>query len=93
MLRENLADQEDLLTPITKRLGDELLGPASRVHLCGVDDVHAEIDRHLERRDFIQTAAGALRHAPRADAKDRNLFAAGKRDRSETCTGRLLCAH
>ena len=93
MLRQHLADQEDLAAPIAKRFGDELLGRASRVHLRGVDDGHAEVYRHLQRGDFVRAMTGALRHAPGADAKDRNRFAAGKRDRSQRRTICALRAH
>ncbi len=58
MLRQNLADQENLAAPIAKRLGDELLGRAARIHLGGVDDGHAEVYRHLQRGDFVEAVTG-----------------------------------
>jgi hypothetical protein len=84
MLRQNLADQEDLGPAIAQRLGDEFLGRASRIHLGGVDDGHPDVYRQLQRGDFVPAALGALRHVPCAGPKDRNRLAAGKGDRSQT---------
>ncbi len=43
MLRKNLGDQEDLVTPPGNCLGDDLLGGPRAVHLRGVDVSHAEV--------------------------------------------------
>jgi len=66
VLRQHLADEENLVAPVHDRRADELLGTAVAVHFRGVDQVHAEIEAEAQRRNFLAAPPAIFAHAPGA---------------------------
>src|SRR5262249_13727463 len=60
VLRQHLADDEDLLAAALDGFGHDLLGTAIAIHLRGVDQRHAEVEAEPERRDLAVTIASVL---------------------------------
>jgi hypothetical protein len=52
VVRQHLADQEDLLTPAGDGLTDQYFRVPVRVHLGGVDQVHAGVETMAQRGDL-----------------------------------------
>src|SRR6185369_8982974 len=75
-----LGCEEDLVAAIADRPADELLVPADTVHVGGVEEGHAAIDRMVDRGDRLAVVAGAVElahpHAAKADGRDFGLVAA-----------------
>ncbi len=69
ILRQHLADDEQLVPLPCAGLGDDLLGTPAGVHLGGVDQGHAEVDPKTQRIDLTPRLAVLLAHVPRALAK------------------------
>src|SRR5439155_9522651 len=59
-------------------VGHNLFCAAFAVHLCGVDQSHAEINSQTQSRDFLCVSTFLFTHAPRALTQDRNAFTIGK---------------
>jgi hypothetical protein len=82
MLRQQLADDETIgaRQPVglrlAQRLADHLLGPAVAVHLGGVDDAPAVVQRAPHGGHFGRAAVRVFAQAPRAQPQRRPLFAA-----------------
>ena len=78
ILRQHLADDEDLVAAPGDRLGHDPLGFAVAIHLGGVDQRHAEVEPELERGNLLVAKAAALAHAPSAVAEPRHSLAGGE---------------
>ena len=71
VLREDLRDEEYLIPLAGDRFRDELLGPATGVHLRGVDERQAEVEAAAQRRDLLGASGRVLAHGPRAEPETR----------------------
>ena len=78
ILRQHLADEEDLIAPRRNRVADDLFGPAIAVHLGGVDEGDAEIETEVQRGELGGRLAPALAHPPGAETQDRHRAAVRK---------------
>jgi hypothetical protein len=70
-----LRRQHDVVATVGDRLADELLVRERPVHVGGVDEVDAELERAVDRRDRLALVAGAveLRHPHAAEPLGRDL--------------------
>jgi hypothetical protein len=75
VVRQHLADQEDLVAAAGDGPGDQFLRLAVAVHLGRVDQVHAQIQAAAQRGDLRVPAARDLAQVPGALAEHRNLVA------------------
>jgi len=69
-----LGREHDLVAAPPERLAEQLLVVAPAVHVRGVEEVHAEVDRPVDDRDRLRVVALAVRaghgHAAEADGRD-----------------------
>ena len=71
--RHELGGQHDLVAPALERLADDLLRLAAGVHVGGVDEVDAAVERGVDDLDavvVVAVAPGAEHHRPEAVAAD-----------------------
>src|SRR5581483_10714520 len=69
----HLRRENDLVAAPAKRLADDLLGLAARVHIRGVDEVDARVERALDDPDrlvAIGVAPGTEHHRAEAEPAD-----------------------
>src|SRR5690348_15826865 len=76
-MRPHLGDQEDLFTAAGDSLADEYLRIPVRIHLGGVDQVHADVQTAAQRGNLRAAASPALAEAPGALAEHRDLVPDG----------------
>jgi hypothetical protein len=81
--RQHLRDHERTIAQSGDRLADDRLGAAVGVHLGGVDQRRAELDRATDRGDLGAPRRRAFAHLPRADAECGRPAAPGQRDRRD----------
>lgn len=70
---QDLADDEDLVTPPANGLAYHLFRATVAIHLGGVDERHAEIQTQSERGHLVGATDRLLAHAPRPLAENRYL--------------------
>jgi hypothetical protein len=80
-MRIHLANNEHAIALILDRIGDDSFCATFAVHLCGIDQCHAEPNSEPQRGDFILVGAHILAHSPGALAQHWNGFAIGKSNR------------
>ena len=71
--RMELGGQYHVVAPAGERLGHDLLGLARRVHVGGVDEVHARVERGVDDADavvVVGVAPGPEHHRPEAEMAD-----------------------
>jgi hypothetical protein len=85
VVRVDLADDEELVARHRaraqrsgERLADDPFGAAFAVHLGGVDDAPAHVDRGANGSDLALSPRRRLAHPPGAEAERRQLAVAGE---------------
>ena len=79
VVRQHLADDEQLVALPCRGFPDNLLGAAAAIHLGRVDQGHPELDAELQRRGLLSAAAAVLAHMPGALPEGRHALAVRKR--------------
>src|SRR6185437_15411180 len=94
IVRQHLADDEDLVPVAADRVGDDRLGFAVAVHLGGIDEADAARDAVAQRLHLVGPGPSALAHAPGAEAVDRHRSAGRQTDSGDRARGheRTTCA-
>lgn len=77
---QHLADDECLVAPTLDRFSHDTFGSAVAVHLCSVDQRHAEIEPGLQAADFVGGLRAVFTHPPCPLAERGNLAAVRKSD-------------
>ena len=80
VVRPHLGDQEDLFAAAGDSLADEYLRIPVRIHLGGVDQVHADVQTTAQRGNLRTAASPTLAEAPGALAEHRDLVSGRQRD-------------
>ena len=80
VVRPHLGDQEDLFAAAGDSLADEYLRIPVRIHLGGVDQVHADVQTTAQRGNLRAAASPTLAEAPGALAEHRDLVSGRQRD-------------
>ncbi len=65
VMRQHLADEEDTGATAGDGFADNFLGPAVGVHLCRVDERHAEVEAEPKCGHFRRAPASVFTHSPR----------------------------
>jgi hypothetical protein len=73
--------------------GTSVIATVRKPAISRMPSIHAEVDRQLQRGDFIRALSWVLRQAPGALTKDPNRFAARQKGRSKTLAGRRHRSH
>ena len=70
-----LRREHDLVAPARYRLADELLVRADAVHVCRIEERHADLERSVDRRDRLSLIRGTveLGHPHAAEALSGDL--------------------
>src|SRR5690242_4333725 len=75
IVRINFRNYKDAWSLFLNRFAYNLFRATIPVHLCGVDQTHAELNSQTECRNLTRAFAFAFAHVPRALAKRRNTVA------------------
>ncbi len=69
-----LRGEDDLVAPAAEGAADQFLIAADTIHVGGVDEIHAEFDGAMDRRDRFRFIASAVEfghaHAPEPQCRD-----------------------
>jgi hypothetical protein len=63
----NFAHDERLVATAANRFANQALGAAFSVHLSGIDQSGAKIQREPKGGDFLRLCPSIIAHPPRAD--------------------------
>ncbi len=80
MLREHLADQENLVAPSLDRFSHKFFGMTVGVHFSSIDQTHAELDAETQRGDLLGPPVRVFADVPCTLSEHGNGFTRWKTD-------------